>query len=188
VVILRRRWTRGIIFFLVFCLGLILTSPWWGRLFYPLRYKEVIARSSRRYNLDPYLLTALIYEESKFDSESRSKVGAVGLMQLMPETAQWVARKIGKNISEEELTNPETNIDIGSWYLKFLLDKYSDKRLALAAYNSGHVNVDKWLKSDPGRSVEEIVAAIPFKETKEFVYRVLKSERIYRILYSNYFD
>lgn len=160
-----------------------------GRLTHPLDYRDTIGQASRLHRMDPYLLSAVIYEESKFQARSTSRRGARGLMQVMPETGRWVAGKIGlKNYDDEALYNPQVNIEIGSWYLKFLQKTYRNDSLALAAYNAGLKNVDRWVKKSPSKSPEDVAKSIPFKETREFVIRVKRSHRAYRQLYPEAFD
>jgi soluble lytic murein transglycosylase len=155
---------------------------------YPLEYKEEIAAASEKYGLDPYLVCGIVYVESKFDPSSESEAGAVGLMQIMPDTGQWIAVKRSKSFSPGDLAISSMNIDMGCWYYRFLLSKYKNQKLALAAYNSGFKNVDRWLKESKGQSVEKMVRQIPFKETREFVTRVEDSRDKYRSLYAGEFD
>ena len=152
------------------------TEPtWYERLRYPLRYEEFIAGHSDNYGLEPQLLAAVIYQESKFDASARSSSGAVGLMQLLPETGQGIAdRTGGDEWRPEDLLEPELNIRYGSWYLRHLLDKYGDEELALAAYNAGQGAVDGWR----ARGVE-----IQFPETRHYVQRVQELKRIYADAY-----
>jgi soluble lytic murein transglycosylase len=153
------------------------TEPvWYERLRYPLRYEEFIAGHSDNYGLEPELLAAVIYQESKFDAHARSSSGAVGLMQLLPETGQGIAdRTGGDEWRPQDLLEPELNIRYGSWYLRHLLDKYGDEELALAAYNAGQANVDDWR----ARGIE-----IQFPETRHYVHRVQELKRIYAEAYS----
>ena len=150
---------------------------WFQRARYPLRYEEIVTGHARNYRLEPQLLAAVIYQESKFDPEARSSSGAVGLMQLLPATGQGIADRTGGSTwSPEDLLNPELNIRYGSWYLRHLLDKYGDERLALAAYNAGQTNVDGWRS----RGVD-----IQFEETRHYVERVQELKRIYAEAYAS---
>ena len=154
------------------------TRPaWYDRLWYPLRYEEFVQGHARNYRLDPALLAAVIYQESKFRADAESHRGAIGLMQLLPGTAQGIAdRTGGKAFRVADLYDPELNIRYGAWYLRHLLDKYRSERLALAAYNAGQQNVDDWRARGVG---------IQFDETRDFVDRVEKLEGIYRHAYSS---
>jgi soluble lytic murein transglycosylase len=149
------------------------SPPWFERIRYPLRYSEYVRVHARENDLDPALLAAVIYQESKFDPEARSSSGAIGLMQLTPATADGIAiRTGGSRFQTSDLLNPELNIRYGAWYLANLFRKYDgDERLVLAAYNAGQGNVDRWRAE--GRS-------IAFPETRAYVNRVEHLQRVYR--------
>ena len=152
------------------------TEPaWWARIWYPLRYEQIVRGHARNYHLDPALLAAVIDQESKFDADAKSSTGAIGLMQLQPATAEGIAvRTGGTRFRISDLYNPEINVRYGAWYLRHLMDKYRDERTALAAYNAGQRNVDTWLRKREG---------IQFAETRAYVDRVEHLERIYRKAY-----
>ncbi len=148
---------------------------WVERLRYPLRYEAIVKGHARNYHLKPALLAAVIYQESKFRPDARSSSGAIGLMQLLPDTAKGIAVHTGgSRFRVEDLYDPEINVRYGSWYLRHLLDKYKDERTALAAYNAGQRNVDDWLREGKG---------IAFAETRHYVDRVEDLQRIYRRAY-----
>ena len=150
---------------------------WYYRLRYPLSYEQIVRGHARNYDLEPALLAAVIYQESKFDADARSDAGAVGLMQLQPETAKGIAlRTGGSKFRVEDLTDPEINVRYGSWYLRHLLDKYGDEELALAAFNAGQGNVDSWRREGKG---------IAFAETRHYVDRVQELKAIYRDAYAS---
>lgn len=154
---------------------------------YPLRFVDSIKKYSKEINVDPYLICAIIKSESNFNQFAVSKKGAVGLMQLSPLTAKWVAYKLRLEYSKEKLYDPDYNILIGTWYIKYLIDYYkNDTRLAVAAYNAGMTNVNKWLYQKDRNTFE--VDEIPFKETNHFVRRVFKSYEIYKRLYQDEFE
>ena len=142
------------------------------RLRYPLHYRSIVAGHARNYQLDPALLAAVIDVESKFHADARSSSGAIGLMQILPATAYGIAERTGgSKFRKQDLYDPEINVRYGSWYLRHLLDKYGDERTALAAYNAGQDNVDRWLARGSG---------IRYAETRAYVDRVEKLKRIYR--------
>jgi soluble lytic murein transglycosylase len=148
---------------------------WFQRLRYPLRYEQIVRGHARNYQLDPALLAAVIYQESKFRVDARSSSGAIGLMQLRPDTAKGIAiRTGGSRFQTSDLYNPEINIRYGSWYLRHLLNKYDDEKLALAAYNAGQRNVDRWRAE--GKEIQ-------FSETRAYVDRVEELKEIYRDAY-----
>jgi soluble lytic murein transglycosylase len=149
---------------------------WWLRLRYPLEYEHIVLGHAENYELDPALIAAVIYRESRFDPNAVSESGAVGLMQLLPDTAEGIAELTGGSAFRvDDLYEPEVNVRYGSFYLRRLLTKYEgDLELALAAYHAGQGNVDEWL-SEGGR--------IEFAETREYVADVLELEERYRKAY-----
>ncbi len=149
--------------------------PWYARLWYPLRYATIVRVHAHENRLDPALLAAVIESESKFNPNARSSAGAVGLMQLTPSTAKGIAVYTGgTRFRVSDLTDPDINVRYGAWYLRHLLDKYGDERLALAAYNAGQENVDRWQAKHEG---------IQFAETRDYVARVERLKKIYRRAY-----
>jgi soluble lytic murein transglycosylase len=139
---------------------------------YPLHYRAIVIGHARNYHLEPALLAAVIYAESKFHEDARSQSGAIGLMQLLPSTADGIALHTGgSQFQTKDLYNPEINVRYGAWYLRHLLDKYGDEQTALAAYNAGQNNVDRWRANGSG---------IGFRETRAYVERVEDLKRIYR--------
>ena len=149
---------------------------WYERVRYPLRYEAIVRGHARTYRLDPALIAAVIYRESEFRPRARSSSGAVGLMQLMPETAKGIAKRTGgTQFRLDDLLDPEINVRYGSWYLRHLIDRYGDERTALAAYNAGQQNVDEWRRRGQG---------IAFPETRRYVDRVEELKQIYRRTYA----
>jgi soluble lytic murein transglycosylase len=145
--------------------------PWYERIRYPLRYSEFVRVHAKAHHLDPALMAAVIYQESKFRASVESPSGAIGLMQLTPSTARGIAiRTGGSAFRTDDLYNPEINIRYGAWYLDNLFAKYHDERLVLAAYNAGQGNVDRWLAH--GESIQ-------FPETRAYVSRVEDLKAIY---------
>jgi soluble lytic murein transglycosylase len=151
------------------------SPPWYERLRYPLAYQQIVRGHARHYRLDPALLAAVIYQESKFRPDVRSSSGAVGLMQLLPATAEGIALHTGgTRFRLSDLYDPEINVRYGAWYLHHLLQKYGDERTALAAYNAGQDNVDRWRRTHVG---------IQFSETRAYVDRVEQLKDTYRRAY-----
>jgi soluble lytic murein transglycosylase len=149
---------------------------WYARLWYPLRYESIVRGHARNYDLDPAFLAAVIEQESKFDTNAKSSAGAIGLMQLQPATAKGIAlRTGGSKFVLSDLYDPELNVRYGSWYLHHLMLKYKDERLALAAYNAGQQNVDRW------RAAGE---DIQFPETRAYVDKVERLKKLYRRAYA----
>ena len=152
----------------------------------PLRHEDIIRQQAADKALDPALIAGVIYTESHFRDQT-SAAGAKGLMQLMPETAAYIAEKSGGTAFEQgDLATPQVNIAYGSWYLRYLMHKYQGREvLALAAYNGGEGKVDEWIASATARG-ETFRAAdhIPFAETRQYVDRVLDARKRYRRTYA----
>lgn len=162
-------------------IGVVFLRDYMQRRQFPLEYENLIVEYSGEYNLDPYFVAAMIDTESNFNVTAVSEDGAQGLMQIMPETAEWIAQKL--DMTEYDMMNPENNIQFGCWYLNFLQDRFSGKeQLMIAAYNAGHNKVDEWLDegySSDGSSLDEI----PYPETKNYVDKVSRAYEQYKKLY-----
>lgn len=175
---------KGIIIFCLAVLSFIalnINIDLWTvrRNFEPVKYQSEIDKYAEQFSLEPELLAAIIYVESRFDSASKSSKGAVGLMQLMPSTAVWIADKLEyNNFNLEDLTKPELNIEFGSWYFAYLYHKF-DKNLikAIAAYNAGEKNVRKWIAEGWDGDISQ---TLPFSETDNFVRRVISTKDYYK--------
>jgi soluble lytic murein transglycosylase len=143
---------------------------------YPLEYAHIITGHARNHGLDPALLAAVVYVESRFDPNATSAAGAIGLMQLLPDTARGIAvRTGGDRFVVADLRDPEINVRYGSWYLDHLRAKYDgNMRLVLAAYHAGLGNVDHWRAEGVG---------IPFTETRDYVRDVERLRRVYADAY-----
>jgi soluble lytic murein transglycosylase len=152
----------------------------------PLRHDDIIRQQAREKNLDPALIAAIIYEESRFRPRT-SPAGAEGLMQITPQTADFIAERSGATQFElSDLGDPQINISYGSFYLRNLIDRYGgDEQLAIAAYNAGGTNVDRWIVEAGG--VEEFDAGddVAFPETREYVRRVELRREQYREFYAD---
>ena len=148
------------------------SPPWYERLRYPLHYSEFVRVHAREHNLDPALMAAVIYQESKFDKSAKSSSGAIGLMQITPSTAHGIAiRTGGSAFHTRDLYDADINIRYGAWYLHNLFKKYDSERLVLAAYNAGQGNVDRWRAN--GQEIQ-------FAETREYVKKVEHLKDVYR--------
>jgi soluble lytic murein transglycosylase len=150
----------------------------------PLSDTGIIREQAAAKRLDPALIAAVIYAESKFEPHP-SSAGAEGLMQILPATAYYLAHLSGGyRFSAGDLATPRINLAYGSYYLRYLLDHYEgNEMLAVAAYNAGVTNVDEWVAHDDAAGRRLTVAAIPFPETREYVRRVLAAQRDYRARY-----
>jgi soluble lytic murein transglycosylase len=151
---------------------------WYLRARYELEYEHILRAHGRNYDLDPALLAAVVYSESRFDPNAVSDAGAIGLMQLLPETAKGIAlRTGGARFVVADLRDPEINVRYGSWYLDHLRAHYEgDLSLALAAYHAGQGNVDRWEREGSG---------IAFPETRAYVDEVERVRRVYARAYAD---
>jgi soluble lytic murein transglycosylase len=150
----------------------------------PLADANIIRQQAASKHLDPALIAAVIYAETKFDPRP-SAAGAQGLMQILPQTAEFLARRSGATtFTLSDLATPQVNIAYGSYYLRYLLDEYGgSKALALAAYNGGEANVNRWLAQARAKGQHLNADEIPFPETRAYVVKVLRAERDYRSAY-----
>lgn len=166
--------------------GLVFNSRIFWRLFFPLHYQPLLERYGNEYQVDPLLLAAVIRAESKYHPRARSAAGALGLMQIVPETGAWAAEKLGlAGFAADKLFDPETNIRIGAWYLRDLFDEFHGNIvLALAAYNSGRGNVRGWLAAQKERQGSFTIENIPFPETRTYVRKVLRNYHWYKRIYN----
>jgi soluble lytic murein transglycosylase len=155
------------------------------RLALPLSNEQVIREQAADKHLDPALIAAVIYAETKFDPRT-SPAGAEGLMQIEPATAEFLAKLSGGyRFQTSDLSTPSVNVAYGSYYLRYLLDHYSgDEMLAVAAYNAGLANVDRWVAQARAEGGSLRIDQIPFGETRAYVQRVLQAQREYRALYA----
>jgi soluble lytic murein transglycosylase len=154
------------------------------RVVFPRDYWALIRAHAVQRKLDPYLITALVAQESTFVADIRSSANAIGLMQIIPSTGRRYARLIGiRRFSSSMLTRPDTNVRLGTTYFSDLLRRFGDSHLALASYNAGEHQVSRWLAERPGLDREEFIDDIPFPETQNYVKRVLGMAEDYRRLY-----
>ena len=151
----------------------------------PLQHEDIIRQQAADKHLDPALVAGVIYAETKFDPRT-SAAGAEGLMQILPQTAEFLAHKSGATtFTTADLATPQVNIAYGSYYLRYLLDEYGGKLVpAIAAYNGGEANVSRWLARAHAHGHGLRVTDIPFPETRAYVQRVLQAQHDYRHTYA----
>lgn len=153
-----------------------------SRAVYPLRYANEIKAAADRYGLDRALVAAVVNTESGFRPDAVSQDGAIGLMQVLPTTAEWIAFARHASYEDGSLYDPETNLDNGCWLLRYLLDRYHGSvRNALIAYNAGHGRLDGWLKDGADENGE--LMAIPYAETRNYVEKVTLAKEKYESIY-----
>jgi soluble lytic murein transglycosylase len=183
-----RRLATGVALIVVLVVGVKVIAPLVGgtlrQLTLPLSDASVIRAQAAEKHLDPALVAAVIYAESKFDPRE-SSAGALGLMQLLPETAAFIARRTGGvDFSTQDLATPAINVAYGSWYLRYLLDHYNGAELpAVAAYNAGLGKVDEWVAKAREEGRPLTLQDIPYPETRGYVERVLAAQSAYRSTY-----
>ncbi|MEJ6949939.1 lytic transglycosylase domain-containing protein [Natronospora cellulosivora (SeqCode)] len=173
----------SILFILIILVLFLLQFDWLWRLFYPLEHETIIIRNAKLYDIDPYLIAAIIFVESKYIEEAESPRGALGLMQIMPNTGRWIAEQMGiENFDVSDLLDPEINIMFGSWYIANLKKQFADEVIMLAAYNAGRGNVVKWLEERWDGKVNTI-DRLPFAETRNYIVQVNVVYERYRKIY-----
>ena len=146
---------------------------------YPKKYSYEVEKYAKEYNVDQYLIYAVIKAESNFKEKAVSRKNAMGLMQLMQDTAREIANMIGIEINEELLLEPDTNINLGTKYLSILLGKYGNVEVAVSAYNAGSGNVDNWITEGIIQADGSDIENVPFKETNNYVRKILRNYKIY---------
>jgi soluble lytic murein transglycosylase len=146
---------------------------------YPLNYSEYIIKYGNIYNISPSLVASLINEESSFDKNAISSRGALGLMQIMPQTAKYVCSLMNKDYEELNLLAPETNIKIGCFYLNYLSNKFDDNTSILCAYNAGEYTVKLWLSKKDNSHDGKTLQNIPYSQTKVYVNKILNGIKFY---------
>lgn len=156
--------------YLFLCLGYFL---------YPIKYKDSIYQYATEFNVKKEVIASVINAESKFDEDAISYRGAIGLMQIMPKTAQWLAEKLNIEYSEELLFEPDYNIKLGTYYVSYLQDKFSNLQVVLCAYNAGEGVVKEWLNNEEYSNNGETLDYIPYEETRNYVKKVMSNIKIY---------
>lgn len=150
---------------------------------YKLEYTEYVKKYANEYNVDEYLIYAIIKAESNFEPNAESHRGAKGLMQLMYSTAEDISKRIGIELNEDNILEPDININLGTKYISMLIQKYNNINLALAAYNAGSGNVDGWIEKGTLKSDGSDIENVPFTETNNYVRKILRDYEIYKNVY-----
>lgn len=164
---------------------LFFNSTFMAKMLYPIRFEQEIRESAANYGIDPFLIAAIIRVESNFQLGQESRKGAIGVMQIMPDTAEWIIEAGGHpKHTLDELHQVEVNINLGSWYVSWLQKHYKgNKFYTLAAYNAGQGNVNKWVAAGTWDGTIEHIGQIPFGETRHYVQRVMYYWKKYHKLY-----
>ena len=177
---IKKLFTTAVTFALLVSFGYFVVLP---RVL-PLEYQDIVEKYTAVYGLDKNLVNGVIFSESHFEPNAVSSAGAKGLMQVTDETGWWAAEQIGLRTDTVDLTDPDTNIRIGCWYLSWLLDKFDGvTETALAGYNAGHGNVTKWLADEEMSADGITLEEIPYEETKSYVKKVQLAQLVYGYVY-----
>ncbi|MEC0230165.1 lytic transglycosylase domain-containing protein [Paenibacillus alba] len=170
-----------------FLLVLFMNSSFIGRKLYPIYFEQEIKQSAAKHKVDPFLIAAIIRVETNYRHQLESKKGALGLMQLMPDTAEWIVQSTNlEPHAPEDLLKVDVNINLGSWYLSWLNKHYNGNLFyTIAAYNAGQGNVNKWKQNEIWDGSQANINQIPFGETRHYVSRVLYYYEKYTNLYSD---
>ncbi|MFP4661435.1 MAG: lytic transglycosylase domain-containing protein [Halanaerobiales bacterium] len=182
------RRNRAILILIILIITMLILSQmnWFWRLIYPLKYKDIIITNAEEYKIDPALVAAMIYVESKYIASARSHRDARGLMQIMPVTGVWIAEQMGiSGFNDEMLYDPVINIMFGCWYISNLNQQFNEQLLVvLAAYNAGRGNVKKWLESNNWDGMDASLDDLPFEETKNYIKQVVAVYARYKKIYN----
>ena len=179
---IRKNVKRLLIVIILLVIVVICINKLMIKILYKKEYSEYVSKYSQEYNVDENLIYALIKAESNFEADAVSSKNAQGLMQLMYSTAEDVAKKNDIELTEENILEPDININIGTKYISTLLEKYECVEIALAAYNAGSGNVDKWLKNGVIKADGSDIENIPFKETNNYIRKIMRDYKIYKEL------
>ncbi|MCI1958918.1 MAG: lytic transglycosylase domain-containing protein [Clostridia bacterium] len=170
---------------LFIAVGLILRFYIMPQILFPLKYSDQVEKYSEKYNTDKYLIYAIIKTESNFNQNAVSPKNAKGLMQVTEVTGIWAAENIGiKDFSTDKLFDPDTNIEIGCWYISKLMRQFNCCNTAIAAYNAGSGNVSRWLEDNMLSNDGLNLDSIPYSETENYVRKINITKKIYEYLYS----
>ena len=182
----RIKWGRILI--LIICIVLILNAKNIARKIYPANHIDEICQYSSMYQVDPYLIMSIIKAESNFKPDAVSDKNATGLMQIMEPTALWLAERMElADFQYEDIKDPELNIQIGCYYISYLLSLYDGNTdTALAAYNAGEGTVDGWLINKEYSQDGENLSYIPYPETRHYITKVNNNQKVYRALYESF--
>lgn len=176
-----------IIFIIILTIAILINYKSLLKKIFAVQYNQSVLKYSAQYNVDPYIIYSIMRVESKFNPYARSNKGALGLMQITPQTGEYIANMLNiNNFDENTLYNPDLNIQFGTFYFSKLYNDYNfDIDCALAAYNGGSGNVAKWIVTDDEGKKHLDVDKIPFSETRNYIIRVKKIYSIYKFLYNN---
>lgn len=179
-----RKAFKVLVFVLIACLVIMGSGIILKEKVFPTKYSNYVAEYSKKYDVNPMLVFAIMKAESNFNENAKSKKDARGLMQITGDTGTWIAEQIGvKDFNVDMLNEPEVSIEFACWYLNNLSSEFDSEDLVIAAYNAGRGNVQKWLASEQHSKDGQSLDYIPFKETDKYVKKVNTYKNIYTALY-----
>ncbi len=184
------RLLKNILILLAIIFIILIAINIYFKISYPLSYTNIIKKYSKQFGVDPYLVAAIINVESSFDKDALSSKEARGLMQISPTTGQWAAESLSlEDFTLDMLFDPDVNVMIGTWYINMLSNEFNNNlQLMLAAYNGGSGNVNKWLEDKDYCGDGENLKKIPFKETEQYIDKVIENYETYKKLYDGQFE
>ena len=170
---------------LIVAIAVVFSAVHIAKIVYPKDYEDYVLKYSEEFNVSKDLIYAIIKTESNFNADAKSAKDAIGLMQIIGPTGEWIAETLGfDDFYEDILFDPETNIKMGTYYISYLLKMYeNDEKCALCAYNAGYKNVDSWLSNEKYSKDEKKLEVVPYPETEKYVNQVLNNKKIYAYLY-----
>lgn len=168
---------KVLILFSIICIFIFILFVVFNFIVFPTKYKNYVGAYANKYGLEPAFVYAVIKAESDFDKTAKSSSGAMGLMQLIPSTASWIAEELGfDDFENEDLFNPEVNVEFGCFYLNYLFEKFNNMRVVVCAYNAGETIVRNWIDENGEIDVNKI----SYSETKTYLKRVLSFYNVYK--------
>lgn len=173
-----------VLLLIAFAVAAIIAAPKIRKSQYPREFSQFVTVYANKYSVPEALVYSVIKAESNFNPNAQSHVGAMGLMQLMPDTLDWLGRVMGE-APQGTIKDPETNIKYGTYYLSFLYNRFTNWETAVAAYNAGHGRVASWLSDSRYSSDGVTLKVIPYEETRNYVNRVFENYKNYNKLYYN---
>ena len=183
----RKKWPAVLVIFLIiFIVSSLFLPDFIYKKLYPLAYSEYVEQYAEEYQMDKHFIYAVIYSESRFRPDAVSKVGASGLMQLMPDSFDWIKSRLKdqRELSyDPDVFDPEINIQYGTYMLSLLLEEFENRDVAVMAYHAGRGNVGKWLKNSKYSSDGKTIHTIPYEDTQDYVNSVNKAYKMYTKLY-----
>lgn len=174
----------AVIMLLMIAAAVFIALPEIKKEMFPKKFEAEIKASAEEFDIEEELVFAVVKCESSFKKDAKSSAGAIGLMQIMPDTGEWLGDKLGLEIKIDDLYEVQTNVRLGCSYLRFLFDRFEDEKAVIAAYNAGHGRVKQWLDNKEYSADGKTLDNIPFSETKQYVEKVMNAYENYKEIYN----